>query len=286
MADTTTEILTYAGVHLNTFAKNVESIGGRLTIPGKRTGNVTIAGKEGQLAVLDKRYDQNVIALTMWLRGCDDDGGIPSGNARIEFFKRLDELARLFQLPGLQPLVWTLPDGTQRQADVEVLDTIDFTTIGYSPMAKFAVSLTVPDAFWKDVATRTDIFVNPTLGPVHPLTNLAGGSAPIDDAIITVTGPWTDFLITDFVSGSEFLFASTPPIGTTLAGGDILVIDCGKWTCLKNGVSWLTPIFHTSHSFLRLQPSASAGMAVTFFGTGLSGASSVNITARRRWLNG
>lgn len=283
MTDTTTEILQYGfgSVHLNTFAKNVESISGRLSMPGKRTANVAVAGKEGQLYVPDKRWDQNVIALNMWVKGCLDDGTIPGGGtARKQFFANLDQLARLFSQPGLQPLVWTLPDGSQRIADVEVLDTIDFSVIGYNPMGKFAVSLTMPNAFWRDYNSVTDTFTNPPISTLRAFVNLAGGSAPMDDLVITVTGPWNGFGLLDAVSGASLGF------GTNLAGGDSLVIDCGAYTCKLNGVSTLTPLVHSAASFYRAQPDPNGAVALYFGGSGLTGASSVSFAGRRKHLVG
>lgn len=284
MTNTTTETFSWAGVVLNTYANNIESIAGRLQVPGKRTGNVPLPGQHGQMPVSDKMYDQNVISLPMWIKGSDANGAIPGGSSsRKEFFKNHDALCRLFQLPGQQALVWTLADGTQRQCFGEVLDTIDYSADGWGePMAKFAVSLTLAKPFWQDTAQATDTLVNPTHDGTTQvsLPNLSGGSAPIDDAKITVTGPWNGFTMTDPISGATFGFSTNIPAAQTL------VIDCAAFTCLLNGTSKLTSLTHNKPPFMRFQPDASGNVKIIMAGSATTSASQVQVQGFRRWLAG
>src|SRR5687768_5894726 len=99
MTVTTSETLSVDGVVLNTLAKNIETLTGRLRTPPLRGSNLSIPSRHGALHTATKVYDENEIVLPMWVAGCDDDGEIPYfGSARKEFFKNLDELSNLFRI--------------------------------------------------------------------------------------------------------------------------------------------------------------------------------------------
>ena len=210
--NTTTEILSVDGVVLNTLAKNIESIAGRLHVPGKRTTNQTLPGKHGSLHVGNKVFEPNTIVLPMWVRGCDDDGAIPAGgSARDEFYFNLDELTNLFGRDGLRDVRHTLPDGSIRQCFAEVLSSIDFSVTGRNPLGKFSVEMEVPDVFWQDLnqVNQAQVVGN---GRYH-YGQLDGGTAPIVDAVLTITGPFTTFTVTDVESGDSFTYAAAIAAG-------------------------------------------------------------------------
>lgn len=220
MANTTPEILTINGVVLNTYAKNIESLTGRLVSPPKRTGNITVPGRNGTVRTKFKKYDENVITLPMWLIGADDDGNIPGGStARREFFKRVDELTRLFGGEDLD-IRHTLPDGSIRQCFGDVLDVIDMTTDAFNPTAKFGVSITLSEAFWQDL----NIISQSLTANVSPLnfTSFAGSTAPMDDLTIKFTGPWLNPVIT-FTDGTWLA------LDLNIAAGATVTVNCATW---------------------------------------------------------
>lgn len=288
MTATTTETLTVNGVVLNTLAKNIKSLTGRLRAPALRTDNVVVPGRHGSIRTPNKRYEEGQIILPMWVRGCDDDGNIVS---RSQFYSNVDVLTNLFRPgAGVLTVIHTLPDSSQRRALAECTEAIDLTMVGGGqfPYATFSVALRVPDSFWTDTVV-TNFDMNSTFnGAVGPL---AGMTAPCEDAVLVVSGPCTSVTVEARYDGGAMddplYFTYSGTIGT----GQTLKIDCGKWTL--TGTSGLvvdyTKIFHTGSSrFLTIAPGPVGGtpeLKVTMAGA-VAGTSKVNLQCRRKFLVG
>lgn len=278
MVATTAETLTVNGVLLNTFAKNVESISGRLRAPAYRTGNIVVPGSHGELWVPGKKYQANTIALPMWVVGCDDDGEIPAGsNKRREFFKRVDELVTLFKSPNLLDVVWTTARDEPRRCWAEATDVLDFTTDA-SPKGMVGVVLTIPAAFWEDLTDKTQALVG-TGGTFTP-TNFQGGSAPMESLVYRIKGPWTNPRAT-FSDGSWFQYSAA------ITATQTLVVDSGEWELTGEGglVVDYSKISHDgADGMWGALPASAAAIALT--GTARTTASSFTITGKRKFLVG
>jgi hypothetical protein len=220
---TTEETLTVNGVVLNTYAKNIESLTGRLRTPGKRTSNVVVPGRHGSIRIPGKKFDENVLALPMWVIGADDNGKVPTNTtARRQFYKNVDALTQLFHgADGPLDVRHKLPDGSVRQCFADVLDAIDFTMLGANPDAKFGVSLVVADAFWHDLDPR--VSEQPANGAEAQFPEFAGATAPMEDLIIGLLGPWTNPVLT-FSDGSWVAYDAQ------LLAGQGISINSGEWT--------------------------------------------------------
>lgn len=278
MVATTTEILTVNGVLLNTLAKNVESLAGRLRAPAFRTGNIVIPGSHGEMWVPNKKFQANTLALPMWVVGCNDDGAIPSGSSkRREFFKRIDELVTLFKGPELLDMRHTLADGSIRQALVECLDVIDFSH-DPSPRGMVGVVLTMPGSFWRDVADKVQTFPG-NLAVADPST-FRGGSAPMEDLVYELVGPWSNPKIT-FSDGTFFRYDEVIPADRSL------IVNCGEWDLEGTGglVPDFTKLVHDGADPIWGALPASAA-AITLEGTGKTSATAFRITGRRKFLVG
>lgn len=284
---TTTETLTVNGVVLNTLAKNIESLTGRLKIPQLRTENIAVPGRHGRLRTQRKYYEESILVLPMWVVGCDDNGVVT--NNRQQFFQNLDQLTQLFKPGnGMLEVLHTLPDGTVRRVWAEVTEAIDFSTEGGSnPLGKFSVALKVPSVFWEDQTAQSLDMLPTQNGAITPFT---GMTAPIEDAVFTITGPATNTRIEALYNGSSldvpcwFQYAATVPAGQTLT------VDCGKWT-LTGGGGYTADYSQLSHAgtprWLTIVPGPVSGapqLLITSSGT--TGATKVNLTAKRKYLVG
>lgn len=279
MAVTTAETLSVDGVVLNTYAKNIGSLTGRLRAPALRTSNVLVPGRHGALRTPNKKYDQALITLPMWVVGSDDDGLIPGGStARREFFKRIDELTKLFKkLSGPLDVRHTLPDGTVRQCFAEALDVLDFTTDA-SPKALFSVNLTVPDVFWQDVSPLSAVL--PASGASVAATAFAASSAPMEDLVYRLDGPWTSPRLT-FADGSYMAVNQTIPAGQGIS------VDSGNWDLTgHNGfVPDYTKIEHDgADAYWAALPADN--QTITLAGSARTAATQLTITGRRKYLVG
>lgn len=283
MTLTTAETITVNGVALNTLAKNVESLTGRLTGPARRTQNLLMPGRHGAIWTPRKRFDQGLITLPMWVKGCDDDGSIPTGSsARKEFYKRIDELTGLFGNQDLLDIRHTLPDGSVRQCFAEVLDVIDMTVVGVSPLALFGVSLNIPSSFWQDLFPLSQGFTGTV--DIKQITLFAGGTAPMDDLVYTVVGPITSMRLTDEIAGGDTWFQYNGAIGA----GQGMIIDAGQWTLVGTGgyVPDYSLAQHLGDSrWLSLTPSL-PNPKIHMTGTGKTAATSLTVAGRRKYMVG
>lgn len=281
MTLTTTERLTVEGVDLKTYAKNVTTLAAMLRSPGRRGENAVTAGRSGSILRSYKPYEEPTYVWPMWVRGCDDNGAIPSGTARTQFYARVDELTRLFAKDsGILDVQHTLPDGSVRQAFLEVKSAIDFTTIGVNPVGKFQVELVNPASFWRDVNTTS---VTDTTSALT-VNFGAGSTAPVEDAVITFNGTLNNPVFTDPFGGAVMTYAKT------VGAGQSLVFDAGASTVTAGGghvldMTKLT-LQNTNGRLMRFAPHpVNGGYRLVVTGTGFSGAS-VNVVSRRKFLVG
>jgi hypothetical protein len=289
MTVTTAETLAANGIILNTLAKNIESLTGRLRVPKLRTENITVPGRHGTLYTRQKYYDEGEIVLPMWVRGCDDDGLVTTG--RAQFMANIDTLTRIFRPgDGLIELVHTLADGSSRRVMCEVTEAIDFSVIsgsGNIPVGKFSVALRVPSVFWEDTIVSS-VDLPPTQN--GEIAALSGMSAPLEDSVWTITGPVTNPRVEALYNGQPQLTPNWFQYSGTIPAGQGMVVDCGKW--LLTGVGGFVPNYSFfSHSggsrWLTLQAAVvghSPEVKITSSAT--TSATKFNLTGRRKYLVG
>ena len=276
MTITTAETLTANGVVLNTLAYNVSTLTGRLRTPARRGGNVEVPARHGALRVPGKKFAQAEVVLPMWVVGADEDGLVPaSGPARARLFVNVDKLTRVFGAE-LVELVHTLPDGSQRRVLGEVTEVIDFTSMAAGSRAEFAVTVTVPDGFWSDVAAVTASLSG--TGDWSPAA-FAAATAPMDDLLVTFTGPSNNPLIQ---SGAVWV-----RYGAVLSAGQSVTLDCGAWS-LSGGGGLVPSHGAVSHGgdarwFVLLPSAGPPLMTVSQTGTG---AMSTTLSGKRKYLVG
>jgi hypothetical protein len=223
--------LSVDGVILQTLGWNVQTKA--LTIPARRGGGVSIPGRNGYVPRTNRAVEAGEFALTMWLLGCDQDGIIPTtGTARRNLFNtNFDNLQRvLFRDTGLLNFVQKRPDGTQRQCFAQMTDSVDITTMMARQRAEFTATFQIPDSFWADMDFVTFTGTpGATLPRNFQLTPLAGMTAPVPDAMITVIGPITSPKVTEVETGAWIQYNGT------LAAGETWNIESGAWASRKGG---------------------------------------------------
>jgi hypothetical protein len=288
MTATTAETLTVDGVLLNTLAKNIESIAGRLSVPVIRTDNVAVPSRHGRLRTTQKFYDEGQLVLPMWVKGCDDNGNVPT-SARQMFYSNVNALSNLFRPgSGMMTMVHTLPDHSIRRAMVECTEAINFSVLGgNNPLGKFSVALRVPKAFWEDVNPFSIDLTSVQNGAV---TTFDGTTAPVEDSVITITGPATGCKIEARYGGNALENPSWVQYNGTLTAGQTLIIDCGNWTLTGTGGLVVNYSFlaHAGGArwFTMVPGPPSLPPEVKITATGTTGATKINISARRKFLVG
>lgn len=280
MINTSSLPLTVDGVRLDTLAKNIETLDGRFIVPGRRTPNVTVPADDGELYVPQKVAETGVIGLSMWIRGCDDDGLVPTTDAS-EFFKNLDAMVNLFSRDtGLLTLQQTRPDGSVREAFAEVVSMFDFSVLGRpgERLGKFAVELRIPAVFWQDGAASVNATAAGAALPQNLiLATLAGATAPMKELVLTITGPITNPRVTENATGIWVQYNGV------LANGATLVISCADWTATIAGASVLGSITHGGHNrFLVAFPTV-GGPSLTLSGAAGGAATRLSVSGRRKF---
>jgi hypothetical protein len=291
MTNTSLIPITVDGVRLDTLAWNIETLNGRLQIPGVRGSDPEIPGDDGAVFVPNKSYSSGLMVLSMWIRGSDVDGYVPVSSSQMgEFRKNLDTITKLFTVRHrLLDIQQTWPAGIiQYMAKVE--QPWDFTASAVNPRAKFAVQLSLPKVFGQDINT-TDYSSATGLasGVTLTMAAYAGHTAPINDAILVVRGPATNPRITNPDTGEWVQYSGT------IASGTDWRVDCGLWETrtgvgigLSSGAG--TNVVATTQyagggsRFMRLTPRPSGGPQVVLTGTSFGGNTQVLARARRKFI--
>lgn len=282
MVQTTGNILTVDGVVLNTLAKNIESLAGRLSTPARRGSNIKVSGRHGSIYRRKKSWDEGVITLPMWVAGCDDDGMVPYGHTAAGlFYRNLDQLTGLFTSDKLLEIRHTLPDGSERVIWGEVSDAIDFSTS--QGIAKFSVSIICPDPFWQDTFRRT---VNHSGSGGFSFTGFAGATAPTTDGVCTFYGPATNPGVSYEVGGVTYELR----YNKVLLANQSIVIDSENWKLTANGghVADHAALFHKGDARWLVIPAATPN-PVYFFASQTGSPNSLwsqKISGQRRFMIG
>lgn len=201
-------------------------------------------------------------------------------DARKFFDKNFDTISLLFsRRRNLSSLVRNMSNGTSRLGLVTVASVIEPQLIPITD-AMITVELTFPDPFWRDAADTT---LQSGIAPGFngALTNMAAGTAPINDAVFTITGPVTNPRVTDNESGSWFQYNGTVP------ATDTLVVT--NSTMGVSGTGFAPSLANMQHSgdgnWLTLYPAyVRSGYSISFSGTSTTGATSLAISGHLKYM--
>ncbi len=293
MTVTTAETVTVDGLVLNTLAYNISTRAGRYTTPDVRTKNIELPGRHGTLNVPGKKFQQGVFTLSMWIRGANQDGSIPSTAIQGKLFREnLDLLMQLFtRRTGLLNIQQVMPDGTVRQCFGEVLAIVDPTSNSTQPMATYTVAITVPACFWQDVSTVT--YTSPAaLGASQILTlqPFLGATAPMEDLVWTIVGAATNAKIQALESSVALAVDTWMQYTGTIPTTKQLIVDTSAWSVA--GSSGFVPstanLVHSgSASFMSVQPGLlNTAPQVLFTAASTDANTQVIVTGRRKFVAG
>ena len=284
---TTDEVIVVNGLCLNTMAWNVTSKTGRFTVPVSRGEDITVPSATGRTFVPNKPLDAGLFTLSMFVLGCLPDGTIPPDN-QSEFVKNFEQILRQCFNPHAPLTIYNWkPNGSVRMAKGTLIgadNAIDPTMYMGGARGEMVLPFEILSGVWSDFFT-TSIQGTPSASwsnQTLSLTPLADGTAYIEDAVITVTGPITNPVVSNSVTNTSVTLTGSVPAGQTWT------IDCGAWTSVVNGSSVLQNTTHSGHSrFLLIDAGSLSGPpSVTLSGSGTTTATNLSITAARKHLVG
>lgn len=212
------EGLTWAGVDVASWALRVRDLSGLLAIPGRRGENVAVAGRDGTIRTPRKTYLGREFVLEFLIRGADADGLVPSGGAAEQFYRNADLLAQLCA-QDVATLAHTLPDGTVRQLEVEVLNTVEPDRYKAGSLAVAKVALTSASAWWRAAAATVITFSLADNG-TRQLVELEGMSGRIDDALVTFANSGNNPTLTQVETGIGIGYDEVFSSGKSMRLGD------------------------------------------------------------------
>lgn len=260
------------GVRLDTFAAVVTSRTGWDATPGKTGENIRVPGSDGTTWQA-KDYDTSRMVLDILVTGSQADGTVPEGSTADALLRQnIDRLFAVFgRRHGLIQIDKEIEDGTVRRNFGEVTAVIEPAYPSLDAVATFTVEITFPDPLWKSTTSTTA--TGSGTGTIA-LSALAGITAPISDAVITISGAGTNPRITDTVSGAWIQY--TGSFSGTWS------INCANFTSTINGASVIAgTTFAPGPRFLPITPNGSLIPSLSL--SGFSSAS-VSVSAFRRFL--
>jgi hypothetical protein len=276
-APTVPEALAVNGVDLASYAYMTSDISSLLTVPARRGDNAVVPARHGRIQTGGKKFDANDVVLPLWLVGALPDGSIPADSTeRAEFFKRRDELLRLFYADAVT-LQFTRSTGTVTTTRAEVADVVDFTRVGDAPVARVSIALTLLDAFWEEPVDRVQVITGAT-GTTAQLQAFAEATAPMADLHVRFFGPVSNPRL---AVGDRWV-----QYNGVIAAGRELVLDAGTWTAsIGSSATWVPNVRQVYRepgpAWFELDPAEP--LNATFTHTG-GGSASVEISGRRKYL--
>jgi len=262
-------------VNLSQTAWNVSAA--VLQTPAMRGEHLTLAQRSGFIPTLNRPREASEFGFNMWVLGCDPtDGSIPATRTlrRQVFDQNLNTLLRIFsQDQRLIRFKFENASGN-RVADGLVTDVIQLTTMMARQRGEFSATFNVPDVYWRDETIGSTASVaNATLPKDLPLTHLVGGTAPVDDALVSVVGPITNPRVTDLETGIWVQYTGT------LTSAQTWTVDSSAFTSVVNGTSVRSATSHGGHPrFLYIPPRYGNTNTPTVRLTGSAGGTTTKLT--------
>lgn len=251
------------------WVRDVETREGLYQTPPKVGDNGDAGQSHGQLWA-PKRFGPGGFVQQVWLM---------ADLTRAQVDAAYDELVRVATWPyDLVRIVRGMADGTERECGAELVTAVEPVPIGQLGM-RCALEWEVPAGFWQDTEdVEATAVANGASGTEYAFPALAGGTAPMDSLQVGVRGPFSGPVrLTQPLTGQWVQIAGNIPGGTEVvidnATGLITGADAGRIT-------------YSGGTFLELPPlpaEVPLELAVTHAG-GVSAASRVRLTGRRRWL--
>lgn len=179
-----------------------------------RAVDASIPGVDGSLPIYGEDLEPTALGLEVNVYGSP---------ARVE--ERCNFLRGLLgKTHG--PLLVSRRDGRTAEAKPAAISD-PVMSPGY---ARISATLTIPSGVWRGpvIGWEAD-----TLVGEHNVSSLEGGTRPVTDPLLLVTGPAQNLALTDVASGAELRYTGTIPAGQKL------LVDVAAWRAtLGEAVDW------------------------------------------------
>jgi hypothetical protein len=113
--------------------------------------------------------------------------------------------------------------GTSTFADGKLSACSDLARTADGSGLMFTVVFNIPGAYFRDETADTWTQANPGSGTIYTIDTLDGGTAPVKDALIRISGPIAIPNLLDVNSGTGFVFR-------TLGSGERVIVNAANYT--------------------------------------------------------
>lgn len=168
------------GTDLRTLGYNIQVVDGWDSFPHGRVGVSQYPFRHGEVHTDEIFYDAKDISLGMAVLPTDATGVVTT-SALQHLQDNIDMLFGLFGANGMGSLIRTMPDLTQREAVVRVIEAFEVTDLA-KQARQFVVRARMPIPFWRELPQVTGLSVSGST----VVTN--NGNAPVQDFQITFGG--------------------------------------------------------------------------------------------------
>lgn len=221
-------------VDLSAYAWNISAQ--TLSVPALRGSNLEMPMRDGFIHVPNRASSPGEVSLSMWVLGANPDGSTPGvrSSRRALFEKNLHFLLGVLtnRSRTIRLRRYLASNTVFREAQVAFSDSISVATMMARQRAEFTAVFEIVDSFWRSGASVTQsITGNASTGLDLLMFGAEGMSAPVQDAVVTVTGPIAQPEISNPESGVWVR------LGASLAAGEQWVVDSGAWTSKRQGIT-------------------------------------------------
>lgn len=258
--------------------REVELLDGLYAAPGSTGSNVEVPARHGTVW-RRKRAGEGSFVVNLWIAGANPDGTVPGGGSkRVGYERNLDELLRVLK-PYHRPVrFWrTRDDGTTRECYGEVIARLEPAHL-HKALARLAVEVAVPGAFWQDAADVDQQLAVAASGSTVRFTAFAAATAPMATLRVRAVGRLDNPVLTSTDSGEWWRYD-----GGVAAGSDI-EFDAARYIVTRQPTAYagLAAVRFSGDAMLEL-PADPLGPQITVTATALDAGSALRLIGRRRY---
>lgn len=258
--------------------RDVEILDGLYGTPGSTGGNTDAPARHGTVW-RRKRAGEGSFVLSMWIAGANPDGTVPGGGSKRAGYERnLDELLRALKPYHRLVRFWQVrDDGSTRECYGEVIARLEPAHLNKA-MARLAVEVAVPGAFWQDAADVDQQLPVAASGAVLRFDAFAAATAPMATLRARVVGRFDNPVLTVTDTAEWWRYD-----GGVAAGSDIEV-DSARAVVTRQPAAYagLAAVRFSGDVMLEL-PADPLGPRLTATATALDAGSAVRLIGRRRY---
>jgi hypothetical protein len=276
MTNSTTTYWDVDGTSLQTYARNITTLGGsRDGLPEFRGSNTEIAYRRGAMWHA-KVPESRIVSLGMWVHGLDDNGAVTAMGERAQYTANMRAIKALVWKDFSNQINltkrWLHTDGTTVKSATALAEFAGMTDpVMAGPYAsKFVIDFLLADPFFYGAEVSQAV--------PYQVTPWTSWSAEGDLITNRVTLEFNGTLTNPTLTLSDPVPDVFVTVGSTIGGGDKVTLDCDLYTAIRtsDSANLIGSVTHSgSRQWMYVRPGTN-----TMLLTGAGGAGSCTVKYR------